>query len=129
MATPREFLGKPAVGWTVAGLAIAVAAYLFFRSMFGSAAYDLSTLSQSVTVRFMDTGDEITLTRGEFEKQLRAVKGTLTKDTGIINPKSGQPTGVLVASREWEETIARINAERDWAKQNSPFGSAPASTK
>ncbi|MFN9972478.1 MAG: hypothetical protein ACK58T_21570, partial [Phycisphaerae bacterium] len=99
------------------------------RSLFASSTYDLGTLSQEVTVRFMDTGDEIKLSRGEFEKQLRMVSGNLTKDTGIPNPKTGKPTGVLVATREWEETVDRINAERDWAKENSPFGSAPPTPK
>jgi hypothetical protein len=118
----RELLSKPAVGWSVAGIAILIAGAMFFRSLFASSTYDLGTLSQEVTVRFMDTG-------GEFEKQLRMVTGNLTKDTGIPNPKTGKPTGVLVATREWEETVDRINAERDWAKENSPFGSAPATPK
>jgi hypothetical protein len=125
----RELLSKPAVGWSVAGIAILIAGAMFFRSLFASSTYDLGTLSQEVTVRFMDTGDEIKLPRGEFEKQLRMVTGNLTKDTGIPNPKTGKPTGVLVATREWEETVDRINAERDWAKENSPFGSAPATPK
>lgn len=121
MGTIREMLAKPAVGWTIAGIAVLVAVFLFWRSS-RSGSYDLNRLSEKVTVRFTDTDDEITLLRAEFEKQLRSTPGQLSVDSGIINPKTGKPTGILVATEDWKEVVHRINGERDWAKQNSPFG-------
>lgn len=118
-------LAKPAVGWSVAGIAILVAALIFWRSVTSRDSYDISRLSQTVTVRFTDTNNEIKLTRAEFEKQLRALPGTLSTSSGIINPKTGKPTGILVATADWEEVVNRINGERTWAQENSPFGSAP----
>lgn len=122
----RELFSKPAIGWIVAGFAILVAVYFLVASLRSNSTYDLARLSETVTVRFTDTNDEIQLTRAEFEKQLRAMPGTLSTASGIMNPKSGKPTGILVATREWAEVVSRLNEEREWAKQNSPFGSAPA---
>lgn len=124
MNTIREMLKGPAVGWGVAGICLAIAMFFFVRSWFTTNPYDLSYLSQTVTVRFVDTDEEITLTRADFEKQLRESPGPLSATTGITNPKTGKPSGILVATREWEETIERLKQERDWLKQNSAFGPA-----
>jgi len=121
----REMLAKPAVGWSVAGLAVLLALFMFWNSTRNST-YDLARLSEKVTVRFTDTDDEIVLVRAEFEKQLRSTPGKLSTSAGIINPKTGKPTGILVATRDWQEVVDRINEERTWAQQNSPFGGPPA---
>lgn len=125
----RTLLQSPTIGWSAAGLCLLLALFLLFRSVFSSSPYDLSKLSEVVTVRFTDTNDEITLTRGEFEKQLREVQGVLTKEKGILNPKTGQPSGILVATREWTETVNRINQEKEWARQNSPWGASGAAAQ
>jgi len=125
MARVREIMSKPVVGWSVAGVAVLFAVVVLWRSLRSDNPYDQGKLSQMVTVRFSDTGDEVKLLRGEFERQLRDTAGELSTGTGIVNPKTGKASGVLVASREWEEVIRRINDERAWAKQNSPFGGPP----
>ncbi|MBN8596627.1 MAG: hypothetical protein J0L78_03030 [Planctomycetes bacterium] len=126
MGSIRELLAKPAVGWTAAGLAVLIALFFFWRSVVSRSTYDLSRLSESVTVRFTDTDEEVQFTRGDFERQVREIPGTLSTDKGILNPKTGKRTGVLVAKREWDEVVNRLNSERDWARQNSPFGAPPA---
>jgi len=118
----RELLKNGAIGWTVAGLCLLLALTFLYRAMFATNTYDLARLSEEVTVRFTDTDDEIKLRRGEFEKRLRQQPEALSKTAGLINPKTGKPTGILVATREWEETVDRLNEEREWAKHNSAFG-------
>lgn len=53
---------------------------------------------------------------------LRESGRQLKPDEGLVNPKTGKPTGVLVAESEWTETVARLNAERDQVKDRSPWG-------
>jgi hypothetical protein len=122
----REFLKNPVVAWTAAVICIAVAFYSFFRSVWSRDVYDTKRLGEAVTVRFTDTNDEIHLTRAEFEKRLRETPGVLSPETGILNPKTNKPTGILVAEREWKEVVDRLNAERQWAKQHTPFGDTSA---
>lgn len=124
----REIMSKPAVGWTVAGVAVLFAVVVLWRSLRSSSPYDPARLSQMVTVRFSDTGEEVKLIRAEFERQLRETNGELNTGTGIVNPKTGKASGVLVASQEWEEVVHRINDERAWAQQNSPFGTPPSAS-
>lgn len=125
----RNWLKNPAVAWTFATVCLALAIWFLARSLWSKSDYDLGRLSESVTVRFTDTNDETHMTRADFEDKLRSVPGVLTAETGIVNPKTGKPTGVLVATKEWNATIDRINAEREWAKHNSPFGGPPQQTQ
>lgn len=123
MGAIREWLKKPAVGWTVAGLAVVIATVLFVQSFFTRSAYDLGRMQENVTIRFMDTGEEISMPRGRFEVLLRESGRVLKPDEGLMNPKTGKPTGILVAQREWEETVERLNRELAEVQSRNPFGS------
>ncbi|MGH7242887.1 MAG: hypothetical protein ACREJD_05660 [Phycisphaerales bacterium] len=118
----RNLLQKPAVGWSVAGVAILVGLWFFWQGMFARNTYDLSRMTEKVTVRFMDTGDELVLTRGELEERLRGLGGNLNADQGLVNPKTGKATGVLIAAREWQETVTRLNQEHAEMNSRSPWG-------
>jgi hypothetical protein len=122
MESIRQLLQKPAVGWSVAGLAILFSLWLFWRGMFARGTYDMARMTEKVTIRFADTGDEVELTRGEFEEQLRRLGQDLKADQGILNPKTGKPTGILIAAREWQETVNRLNQERAEMNSRSPWG-------
>ncbi|HEX8877120.1 MAG TPA: hypothetical protein VF777_10255 [Phycisphaerales bacterium] len=126
MGKLREILSNGSLGWVVAGIAILLGLWIFIRSITAKDTYDLAKLSERVTIRYADTGDEESMTRGELEEKLRQLGRTLKLDEGLPNPKTGKPTGVLVATREWTETIERLNAEREWAKTQSPFGAGAA---
>ncbi|MBL8887225.1 MAG: hypothetical protein JNK16_11225 [Phycisphaerales bacterium] len=128
MDSIRNLLQKPAVGWSVAGLAILVALWFFWQGMFAKGTYDLSRMTEKVTIRFADTGDEMVLTRGEFEEQLRRMGQDLKADQGIVNPKTGKPTGILVAARDWQETVNRLNQERAEMSSRSPWGAGAAAS-
>lgn len=122
MDSVRNLLQKPAVGWSVAGVAILVALWFFWQGVFGKGTYDLARMTEKVTIRFADTGDELVLTRGEFEEQLRRLGQDLKADQGIVNPKTGKPTGIMIASKEWQETVNRLNQERAEMMSRSPWG-------
>jgi hypothetical protein len=126
MGKLREFLSNGAAGWIVAAIAVLLGLWVFIRSLTAKDTYDLSRLSERVTIRYSDTGDEETMTRGEFEEKIRQLGRIIKPDEGLPNPKTGKPTGVLVATREWTETIQRLNAELEWAKSQSPFGAGAA---
>jgi len=115
MASLREKMReKPWIGWIVAGVLLAVAVALYFRGSIGDrGAYNPERMQEFVTIRYSDTGDEERLRRGTFEKRLRSeAAGLIDPAKGLINPKTQQPTGFLVDTRGWEETVARINEER-----------------
>lgn len=128
MGKLREILSNGSIGWVVAGVAILLGLWVFVRSITAKDTYDLAKLSERVTIRYADTGDEETMTRGELEEKIRQLGRMLKPDEGLPNPKTGKPTGVLVATREWNETIQRLNAEREWAKSQSPFGAGVSTT-
>lgn len=122
----RAILRNPAIGWAIALLAVGFAVWMLIRSLTSSSPYDPARTTQEVTIRFTDTGDELTMSRGRFEKELRGSGRELKLDEGIINPKTGKPTGFLVAADEWKETVARLNLERSEAQGASPWGNTPA---
>lgn len=125
MANVRNLLQSPAVGWSVAAIAVGFAIFVLVRSFFATSPYDPARMTENVTIRYMDTGDEVQMPRGRFEKELRNMGRALKPDEGVINPKTGKPTGILVAASEWKETVERLNAERQMALESSPFGAAP----
>lgn len=115
MAELREAIAKkPWMGWAIAGVLFAAAIYIYMsRSSGSNVQYGQEYMTKMVTVKFADTGDEMELPRGRFEKMIReSSQGALDPTKGIINPKTNQPTGFLFSKSDWDETIARINKER-----------------
>ncbi|MBX3381631.1 MAG: hypothetical protein KF805_16160 [Phycisphaeraceae bacterium] len=122
----RKLLQSPAIGWSVAAIAVGFAIFMLIRSFFAVSPYDPARLTQDVTIRFTDTGEEVTMSRGRLEKELRGSGKALNPDEGLLNPKTGKLTGFLVATNEWKETIARLNQERQEAQARSPWGAPPS---
>jgi hypothetical protein len=130
MPSVREFLNKaPWAGWATAGILLLAAVFLFFRGQRNTDPYSPERMKEMVTIRFSDTGDEITMPRGTMDKQLRHQGATLDPGKGLINPKTGQPTGFLFDKEEWEAMVARINTEKAEAKKNNPFSGGKAPEK
>lgn len=111
----RELLNsKPWIGWAVAGALLVLAIVLYItRSGGGGDPESPERMQEVVVIKFTDTGDELEMPRGRMEKQLRERGGTLDTDAGITNPKTGKPTGFPFKRNEWEETIKRINKDKE----------------
>lgn len=118
----RAILKNPATGWSIALLAVGFAVWMLIRSLTAASPYDPARTTQEVTIRFTDTGEEVKMSRGRFEKELRGSGRELKLEEGIMNPKTGKPTGFLVAADEWKETVDRLNLERSDAQAASPWG-------
>jgi hypothetical protein len=130
LAGVRTFLNKsPWIGWVFAGLLLCASIFFYFRSRSaGADPYSPQRMTEMVTIRFTDDDSEITMPRGRLDKQLRQSGDHLDPTIGITNPKTGKPTGFLVAKDDWDAMIARINKEKEEAKKNPSGAFAPASS-
>lgn len=110
----RDQLQKsPWIGWVVAGLAIAVAVWFQMRRSFHMDDTTPERMSEMVTIKFTDTGDTIQMLRGKLDKEIRLrSSGVIDPNEGIINPKTGKPTGFLFDQGEWNRMVDRINADK-----------------
>lgn len=127
-AIRKKMEEKPWIGWVLAGVLLAAAVYLYIsRSSTRSIEYGPDFMTQMVTVKYADTGEEVEMPRGRFEVMLRSVnQGQLDPTKGIINPATNQPTGFLFDKDEWRESVDRINRER--AANAANGGAAPGPT-
>jgi hypothetical protein len=99
---------NPMVGWAVAGVLMLVAAFVAVRRF--ARPSETAELTQMVTIRCTETGDEWQVPRGVMEKELYLRPLPLDPGQGLVNPKTGRATGFPVDS--WKETIQRITVER-----------------
>ncbi len=117
---------RPWLGWVVAGVILGLAVLIYIRRSSSDSPYSPERMVQSVTIKYSDTGDEEQMPRGRFEKMLAEQPGKLDPAKGLLNPKTGQPTGFLYNKAEWEETCNRINAEKAaFGKGGQPAPAAP----
>ena len=130
MANLRELLNKkPWLGWSVAGAAMCVAVYFAWRSNNVKGEYTTERMTQTLTIRFTDTGDTMEIARGRLMRDLMLAGGHIDPSKGIINPKTNQPTGFPFDKADWETMVAQIN--RDSAKtkgRTAATGSPPSAT-
>ncbi|MFG0304769.1 MAG: hypothetical protein ACF8Q5_01000 [Phycisphaerales bacterium JB040] len=113
MAGIRSVLSNnPKIGWGVAGVFFLVAAALLVIQMRGSGPADsIERRSEEVTLRCTETGEEWTMTRGQFERNLLLYEGELSEDGMLPSPPAdGRLTAILVDRSDWRETVERINA-------------------
>lgn len=112
---------KPWIGYVLVA-ALGAGAVLGYMRLSGSGDPNgVEQLTQIVTIRDSETGDEWKMSRGQMELELiqRSAKATLEARSGLINPKTGKPNGFPV-DRSWDEAITRINAERAAANASRP---------
>lgn len=120
----REWMSQNAwAAWALFGLLAVVLVYLQFLSK-PSDPYDPERMTEMVTIRFKDTGDELQMPRGRMEKELRMRGGAINPEDGIENPKTHALTGF--PKSDWDETIKRLNSERAAAQGKSARGGSPA---
>lgn len=103
---------SPWLGWVVAALCLALAAYVTFRQFRPADLMSPERMKDELTIRYADTGEVVTIPRGRLDKMLRTQGGLLDPSVGLINPKTNQPTGFLFNKDEWDGLITRINADK-----------------
>lgn len=109
----RDLLQKsPWVGWGLAAVFLLMSVVLYMRLTKDHNAYSTERMSEIVTIKCIETGDEWEMTRGLMEQQLRRRGVQLNPEEGIVNPKTGRPTGFPFNKDEWRKTIERINREK-----------------
>src|SRR5678815_2321109 len=99
----REFLNsKPWLGWVLAVAFLGLSIILYYRISGGGETYSVERMSEMVTLKCAETGEEWEMSRGMMERELRSRAGSLDSSQGIINPKTGKPTGFPFRKSEWE---------------------------
>ncbi len=113
----RSLLTKyPWLGWVIAAFLLGVSVWLYFARTRGVAEYDPESMKEMLTIRYTDTNETEKIPRGRLDQMLRRSGDKLDPSKGIINPKTGQPTGFLVDDEEWTVIIDRINRDKDAAR-------------
>lgn len=113
MGRLRELLQKHAwIGWALA-LGLLVLSVLFYMRLNAGAggAYSIERMSETLTIKCIETGEEWTIKRGIMEKQLRGRGSELNPLEGLPHPTTGKLTG-FPKNTEWEETVSRLNREK-----------------
>lgn len=112
----REAMKKPVVAGAVIAALLVTAGALSWRSLSGG---PTAALAGEVTIRDKETGESWTMVRGVLEKQLYERAYPIDPAVGVDNPKTGKPTGF---TSDWEQLVARINAERKALRDSQPGG-------
>jgi hypothetical protein len=123
----REFINKSSwLGWALAVVLLGLSVFMFFRGQHSSDPYSPERMTETVIIKFTDTGDEVEMTRGQLDKEMRRRGDKLDPTKGVINPKTGLATGFPFDKNDWEEMIARINAEKEEVRTSTGKSIAPA---
>jgi hypothetical protein len=116
----REFLKKnPWLGWVLCVVLLGISAWRWFGGT-ETSPFSPERMQETVTIKYTDTGDTAEMPRGRFEKMLRDAGTKLDPNQGLINPKTGKPTGFLFNQKEWEDAVARVNEAVDRARAKLP---------
>ena len=117
----REVLRKrPWLGWGLSLVLFVVIAWLWLGRGQSESPLSPERMQETVTIKYADTGETAQMPRGRFEKMLRDTGAKLDPSQGLVNPKTGKPTGFLFDQREWEEAVARVNEQMDRARAGLP---------
>jgi hypothetical protein len=116
----RELMQKHAwVGWVLTLALLAVSVFFYTRLSASGGSYSVERMTENLTIKCVETGDEWTIKRGIMEKQLRGRGSELNPLEGLPNPKTGKLTG-FPKNTEWEETVTRINKEKAALAERRP---------
>ncbi len=121
----REFMQKsPMMGWAMAALLMLFAAFMLYTRL--NPKDETRQLTEMVTIRCSETGETWKVQRGIMEKELWLRPYPVDPNQGIVNPKTGKPTGFPVDA--WKETVEQINAQRGEGNAK-PAPAAPPAPK
>ena len=104
---------KQVVRVVLVGLIVVLGGVFFVRMITGAEPGTAASLTQDLTIRCSETGDEWTLSRGKLEQALYSRQGEIDVNEGLVNPETGKATGFPVnRKRDWDGTIDRIKEEK-----------------
>lgn len=95
--------------WIVFGVLTVIALGLMLRAF--TSGSDIEELTSDVVIRYEDTGDEVKMNRGQFERALLArlhQKELIDAAVGLENPKTGKATGFPVDRAFWNKMIEDV---------------------
>jgi hypothetical protein len=102
---------RPMLGWILAGFLLVAAAFFALRALRGPAdPYSFQRLTEDVTIKDRETGEEWKIKRGRMEQMLWDRGDKLDTNVGLPNPRTGTLTGF--PKSDWEATVERINRDR-----------------
>jgi hypothetical protein len=117
----REYLKKyPWLGWALCLVLLCLTGYLWWDRSRNDSPFSPDRMLEEVTIKYSDTGETVTMPRGRFEKMLRSTGEKIDPSKGLINPKTGQPTGFLFHQAEWETSVKRVNDLIDQQRAKLP---------
>ena len=121
MGSLRSFLqSRPMLGWGLAALLMLFAAVMLYTRLASKS--ESEQLTETVTIRCSETGETWPVLRGVMEKELYLRSYPLDPNQGLMNPKTGKPTGFPADA--WKQTVDRINAERGSLSESPTTGAA-----
>src|SRR4051794_954566 len=104
MPNIREFINKSSwMGWALAGILLAASVVIYVRGQHSEDPYSPDRMKEMVTIKFTDTNEEVSMPRGQMDRELRRSGEKLDPSAGILNPKTGKRTGFPFNKSEWEE--------------------------
>ena len=119
---------KPWTGFALAGVILVGAVVMYIRmSGGGGGEFDSNSMGQMITIKYTDTDDEEQMTRGELLKRMITDSGgaAIDPNKGIVNPKTGKPTGFLHDKGKWNTLVKDVNEQRAAANQAPGAPKAP----
>lgn len=114
---------KPWTGWAMAGVLAVALVVVIIRLLPGSAGeFSGPSLGEMVTIKYTDTEEQEEMTRGELLKRMLRDSGgaAIDPNKGIVNPKTGKPTGFLHDKSKWDKLVKDVNIEREAANKPQP---------
>jgi hypothetical protein len=104
--------------YAAAGVAVLFLSFWGYRLVFagGDSLMTTDSLAEDLPVKFTDTGETITMARGDVVRQLldRPGNAPLPPETRIGHPKTGKQTGIVGSEPSWKKFLDSINVERSY---------------
>ena len=119
---------KPWTGWALAGVILIGAVVMYIRLTGGGGGdFDGNSMGQMITIKYTDTDEEEQMTRGELLKRMLTDSGgaAIDPNKGIVNPKTGKPTGFLHDKGKWNTLVKDVNEQRAAVNQTAPGAPKP----
>jgi hypothetical protein len=114
----RLFEERKWLVYTAGGVLALFLCFWGYRVVFGGSESLMTTdsLAEELSVKFSDTGESVTMARGDVVRQLLERPGStpLPPETRVGHPKTGKQTGMVGSESSWKKFLDQINVERSY---------------